>query len=306
MPTIEIPANDKGKRLDKFLTDSMEISRSQIQRLIKEGAITLNGKHTKPGEELAAGDHIFYPEGELAAPRKDRDTPVLDVLYEDDDLLVINKPAGLLVHEALHNEHRPTVVDALLERYPEITQVGDDPRRPGIVHRLDKDVSGLMVVAKTQQAFDALKQQFQTRTIQKEYLALVYGLLPKDADTINLKISRSKTKGRMVARSGEQDGKEAITQYDVLKRFSTCTYVSVKILTGRTHQIRVHFQALGYPVVGDKLYKVRGMKFREIPLPRLFLHSHNLTLRLMNGEEKSFTTPLPDELNSLLQKLPTL
>lgn len=306
MPTIEMTADHKGKRLDKFLTEKMEASRSHIQRLIKEGSITVNGKKVKPGEELHAGDHIYYPEAELHTPQKDGNAPVLDVVYEDDDLMVINKPAGLLVHEALHNEHRPTVVDALLEGYPEVAEVGDDQHRPGIVHRLDKDVSGLMVIAKTQQAFQALKQQFQTRTIKKDYLALVYGLLPKDTDTIHLKISRSKTKGRMVARSGEQEGKEAITHYDVLKRFSTCTYVSVNILTGRTHQIRVHFQAIGYPIVGDKLYKVRGMKFREIPLPRLFLHSHKLTIRLLDGKERTFATPLPDELDSLLQKLPTL
>lgn len=306
MPIIEITADNSGERLDKFLTQMMEASRSQIQRLIKQGEITLNGKKAKTGEVLSPGDMIFYPEIELAVQMKDGTAPVLDVVYEDDDLLVINKPAGLLVHEALKDEHRSTVVDGLLERHPEIVHVGDDPIRPGIVHRLDKDVSGLMVVAKTQEAFDVLKHQFQNRTTKKEYLALVYGTLPKDTDIISLKIARSKEKGRMVARTGEQTGKDAITQYDVLKRFSMATYVSVKILTGRTHQIRVHFQALGYPIVGDKLYKVRGMKFREIPLGRLFLHSHKLTIRLMDGKEKSFTVPLPEELATLLNKLPTI
>ena len=163
-----------------------------------------------------------------------------------------------------------------------------------------------MVIAKTQAAFDSLKKQFQNRTIHKEYLALVYGTLPKETDTITLKIDRSKNKGRMVARTGSQEGKEAITVYDVLKRFSTATYVNVKILTGRTHQIRVHFQALGYPIVGDKLYKVKRMKFREIPLPRLFLHSHKLSIRLMDGKEKSFAVPLPEELTTLLNTLPTI
>lgn len=306
MPTIEIPTDHKGERLDKFLTQMMKASRSQIQRLIKQGDITLNGKKVKAGEVLSPGDIIFYPEVELTVPVKDGVAPVLDVVYEDDDLLVINKPAGLLVHEALKDESRATVVDGLLERHPEIADIGDDPSRPGIVHRLDKDVSGLMVVAKTQKAFDALKHQFQNRTIKKEYLALVYGTLPKATDIISLKIARSKEKGRMVARTGDQEGKDAITQYDVLKRFSMATYVSVKILTGRTHQIRVHFQAIGYPIVGDKLYKVRGMKFREIPLGRLFLHSHKLTIRLIDGKEKSFVAPLPDELEHLLNKLSTL
>jgi 23S rRNA pseudouridine1911/1915/1917 synthase len=303
MPTIEILSDQAGQRLDHFLTKTMEASRSQIQRLIKQGTITLNGKQIKSGEVLEPGDTIFYPEIELTVTVKDGPAPVLNVQYEDDDLLVINKPAGLLVHEALKDEHRATVVDGLLERHPEVANVGDDPTRPGIVHRLDKDVSGLMVIAKTQKSFDTLKRQFQQRTVNKEYLALVYGSLPKETDTIDLKIARSKNKGRMVARTGLQEGKEAITQYDVLKRFATATYVSVKILTGRTHQIRVHFQALGYPIVGDKLYKVRGMKFREIPLPRLFLHSHKLTIRLMDGKEKSFMAPLPDELENVLEKM---
>lgn len=306
MPTIEIHKGQAGERLDKYLTETMETSRSQIQRLIKQGGITLNGKKVKVGEVLSLGDTIFYPEVELTVSVKNGTAPVLDVVYEDDDLMVINKPAGLLVHEALKDESRATVVDGLLERYPEIAHVGDDPMRPGIVHRLDKDVSGLMVVAKTQEAFDALKRQFQNRTTKKEYLALVYGALPKDTDTISLKIARSKEKGRMVARTGEQEGKDAITQYDVLKRFSTATYVSVRILTGRTHQIRVHFQALGYPIVGDKLYKIHSMKFREIPLKRLFLHSHKLTIRLMGGKVKSFTVPLPENLQTLLRTLPTL
>lgn len=306
MPRIEIPQGQAGERLDKYLTESMEASRSQIQRLIKQGGVTLNGKKVKPGQVLSPGDTIFYPEVELAARVKDGLTPVLNVVYEDDDLLVINKPAGLLVHEALKDEHRATVVDGLLERHPEIVHVGDDPSRPGIVHRLDKDVSGLMVVAKTRRAFDSLKRQFQNRTIKKEYLALVYGTLPKDTDTISLKIARSKEKGRMVARTGEQNGKDAITQYDVIKRFSTATYVSVNILTGRTHQIRVHFQALGCPIVGDRLYTVKRMKFRDIPLSRLFLHSHKLMIRLMDGKEKWFTAPLPGDLQTLLRTLPTL
>ncbi|HLD20969.1 MAG TPA: RluA family pseudouridine synthase [Patescibacteria group bacterium] len=306
MPRIEILPSQAGDRLDKFLTEIMEASRSHIQRLIRQDAITINNKPAKSGKILEQGDIVYYPEIERSIPVKEGATPVLDVVYEDDDLLVINKPAGLLVHEALKDERRVTVVDGLLERYPEIAHVGDDPIRPGIVHRLDKDVSGLMVIAKTQAAFDSLKKQFQNRTIHKEYLALVYGTLPKETDTITLKIERSKNKGRMVARTGSQEGKDAVTIYDVLKRFSTATYINVKILTGRTHQIRVHFQALGYPIVGDKLYKVKRMKFREIPLPRLFLHSHKLSIRLMDGKEKSFAVPLPEELTTLLNTLPTI
>jgi 23S rRNA pseudouridine1911/1915/1917 synthase len=306
MPIIEIQTQHSGERLDKMLVTQMETTRSQIQRLIKQGSITVNKKRVKAGEILENGDSVYYPEVEIAIAVKTEPAPVLDVVYENEDLLVINKPAGLLVHEALKDEHRATVVDGVLERYPEIGEVGDNPSRPGIVHRLDKDVSGLMVIAKTQESFETLKKQFQNRTVKKEYLALVYGALPKDTDTIELKIARSKNKGRMVARTGVQDGKEAFTQYDVLKRFATATYVNVRILTGRTHQIRVHFQALGYPLVGDKLYKVKKMKFREIELDRIFLHAHKLSIRLMDGKEKTFTAPLPDELETILTKLPNV
>ncbi|MBI2473154.1 RluA family pseudouridine synthase [Candidatus Uhrbacteria bacterium] len=303
MPTIEIQAQNDQKRLDQFLCEPLNTTRSQIQKLIKEGLVTVNGSVAVAHTFLKIGNLISYPEKKESKIKETKTIPVLDIVYEDDDLLVINKPAGLLVHEALKDEYRPTVVDGLLHLYPEIAQVGDDPSRPGIVHRLDKDVSGLMVIAKTQEAFEYLKSQFQERTVKKEYLALLYGSLPKDTDIIDQRISRSKSKGRMVARTGSQEGKEAHTQYDVLKRFLHTTYVRVEILTGRTHQIRVHFQSIGYPVVGDKLYKSKSMKWNEIPLDRLFLHSNLLRIRLLNGEEKTFEASLPSELQHLLETL---
>ena len=303
MPEIHVTAEAEGKRLDHFLTSNMTSTRSQIQKLIEAGSVLVNKNVTKSNRRLETGDVIFYPASEIATHTKTEIAPLLEIVYQDDDLLVINKPAGLLVHEAFKDEMRATVVDALLESFPEVAEVGDDPKRPGIVHRLDKDVSGLMVIAKTQTAFEHLKRQFQERTLTKEYLALVYGSLPKDHDIITLKVARSKAKGRMVARPESQEGKEAHTEYDVLDRLPTTTYVRVKILTGRTHQIRVHFQAIGYPVVGDKIYKVKGMKFRPIELDRLFLHATRLTVRLMNGKEKTFEVGLPDELERLLRSL---
>lgn len=305
MPLIKAQPQDAGKRLDRFLTEHMEASRSRIQKLIKQEIIMVNEHAAQVKTILKPQDSVYYPEMEVAPLMKSGSAPLLDVLYEDDDLLAINKPAGLLVHDAHTEEHRATVVDALIERYPEIVEVGDNPKRPGIVHRLDKNVSGVMVIAKTQRAFENLKAQFQKKTVQKEYLALVYGSLPKDADTIDRKIARSRPKGRMVARTTSQEGKEAITQYEVLKRFTKATYVHVRILTGRTHQIRVHFQALGHPIVGDTLYTLRRMKFKAIPLDRLFLHAYKLTIRLMDGRERTFVSPLPDELARLLQGLST-
>lgn len=303
MPTIEIQEKNDEKRLDQFLCEPLNTTRSQVQKLIKQGLVTVNGSIAVSHTFLKIGDMVSYPEKKEGEKLETKTIPVLDIVYEDDDLLVINKPAGLLVHEALKDEYRATVVDGILNLYPEIAHVGDDASRPGIVHRLDKDVSGLMVIAKTQTAFEYLKSQFQERTVKKEYLALVYGSLPKETDVIDQRISRSKRKGRMVARSGDQEGKEAHTQYDVLKRFVNTTYVRVAILTGRTHQIRVHFQSIGYPVVGDKLYKSKSMKWNEIPLDRLFLHSNLLRIRLLDGEEKTFEAPLPPELEHLLETL---
>lgn len=306
MPEIQVTQEDAGERLDRFLSKHLPLSRAHIQRLIKETRVKINGEEAKTKTIVKVDDIIFYPDDKLQTDQKKETPPILEILYQDDDLLVINKPAGLLVHEAHKDEKRATVVDVLVKLFPKIATVGDDPKRPGIVHRLDKDVSGVMVIAKTQRAFDHLKFQFQARTVGKEYLALVYGALPKDHDTIRLKITRSKIQGRMVARPESQEGKMAETRYDVLLRLPTTTYVGVQIFTGRTHQIRVHFQALGYPVVGDKLYTIKRMKFRPIELNRLFLHAQSLTLRLLDGAEKTFQMPLPEELEQLLRQLQKL
>jgi 23S rRNA pseudouridine1911/1915/1917 synthase len=301
MPDIIIGNESGGIRLDRFLASQMTLSRAQIQKLIKSGKILLNNKPSKPNTALKDTDTITLPDEETKQEKVA--TPVLDVVYEDDDVLVINKPAGLLVHEARKNENRPTVASALINAYPSIAKVGETSDRPGIVHRLDKGVSGLMVAAKTQQAFENLKSQFQNRTVTKEYLALVYGNVNKDHGVVALNIVRSKTKGKMVARSERTEGKEATTEYDVIERLPTTTLLKIKILTGRTHQIRVHMKAIGHSVVGDELHSVRRMKYKKIDLNRLFLHSHRLTIHLMDGKEKTFVSPLPQELREILNKL---
>lgn len=228
------------------------------------------------------------------------DSP-FDVIYEDPDVLVIVKPAGLLVHKVLGKEEEVTLADLLVERYPEIKGVGEKPERPGIIHRLDKDVSGLMVVARNQAAFEFMKKQFQERTMKKEYIALVHGNLSKDEDTIRLKIARSREKARMVARPENQEGRDAVTHYTVLDRWRNYDLVNIKIETGRTHQIRVHFHALGHPLVGDPLYKIRGIKPKA--LGRVFLHATKLTLTLPSGEVKTFDSPLPQDLADVLPTL---
>lgn len=228
----------------------------------------------------------------------------LDIIYEDPDILVINKPAGLIVHEVNEGDVEPTLVDAIVKHVPTIKNVGDDPVRPGIVHRLDRDVSGVMVIAKTPESFETLKAAFKERTVVKEYIALVYGQLPKEFDTITLNIGRSQRSGRMVGRPTSQDGMEAITDYEVIERFRTATLAKVNIKTGRMHQIRAHMFAVGHPVVGDTLHTRVMKKIRPIELGRVFLHAAKLTIPMLDGSSKTFEAPMPNELTDLLAKMP--
>ncbi len=308
MKKHKVSAEEAGSRLDILLTIYIKHSRSLIQKYIKTGDITVNEKHVTPHLAVDEGDVVAYPDlAKMTVKPKKQPAPVLEVLYEDKDIVVINKPAGLVVHRAHASDNDATVVDGIVKMFPKIKKVGDDPSRPGIVHRLDKDVSGVMVIAKTQKAFDNLKEQFKQRDVTKEYLALVYGQLPRVTDRIDLKIARSKQRGRMVARTQQQVGREAITDFEVLKLYKTTSFVRVHILTGRTHQIRVHFLAIDHPLVGDKLYKKPHMKnIRPIELNRIFLHSHALTIKLMNGEEKTFSAALPPELEHILSIQPVL
>ncbi len=250
--------------------------------------------------------------------------PFPEIIFEDANYLVINKPAGLTVHGGSGIDEI-TLADLLLARMPDIATVGEDPIRPGIVHRLDKEVSGLMVIAKTEDAFRSLKEQFQKRDINKEYLALVHGQLSKDEDEINFPIKRSRDGHKMAAlplnvdqllhrrRPQSRDegnitglfkAREAITQFQVLKKFINYTYVSVKIKTGRTHQIRVHFFAYGHPLAGDNLYftKKTKVKNEKLGLGRVFLVASRLAFKDLAGEQREFALNLPIELEARLPK----
>jgi len=295
--TVTDPAT--GQRLDKFLTSQLKsISRSQIQKLIKANLVKVNNQKTTVHYFLKAGDQITLektdkPPVKIQKPK---------IIFENDDYLVINKPSGLLVHPT-ENIKTGTLVDFLIERYPTIKKVGGNPKRPGIVHRLDRDVSGLMIIAKNQKTFDHLKKQFQDRRVTKIYTALVYGGLEKDSGTIDFPIARSKTDRRlMAARPRSQGGREAVSKYEVIKRFKNYTLVKVQILTGRPHQIRVHFKGLGYPVVGDKIYKTRKLKIKEEP-ERIFLHSSHLAFRDLNGQTLEFNSALPKSLRDYLKQI---
>lgn len=229
----------------------------------------------------------------------------LPILYEDADVVVINKPAGLLVHRSDEEAEQTSVADILVAQYPSMKSVGDAPDvRPGIVHRLDKEASGVLVVAKTQAAFEHLKEQFKSRQVEKVYDVLVYGKVIKDFGEIRLRIERSKRTGRMATRPKDADeGREAHTEYDVVRRFAKATLLRVQIHTGRTHQIRTHFFAMGHPVVGDALYTRTMRKIRPIEGARLFLHAHTLSLTLPSQNKKTFEAPLPEDLEIVLRGL---
>jgi len=246
------------------------------------------------------------------------------IIFENDDYIVINKPAGLIAHGG-PGITEPVLTDWLHARYPEIINVGDDPLRPGLVHRLDKEASGLMVIAKNNKSFNYFKKQFQNRKVTKKYTALVYGNISKDEDVINFPIKRASDGYKMAAlpvSSGtindknkpnnrdrgtlkaQDESKEAITEFSIIKRYINYTLLDVKIKTGRTHQIRVHLFAYGHPLLGDPLYWTRKTKVKnqKINLGRIFLVSRELSFKDPSGEKQSFSISLPKELEEFLQK----
>lgn len=312
--TIKITAADSGQRLDKFLTTSSELklSRNQIQKLIEQGLISLNNLTVRPHYLLKPNDIIsvaknLSPDKKLIDKQKLAELPnhKIKIIHETAEFLVINKPAGLAVH-GLNNY---TLADWLMEKYPKIKKIGDDPERPGIVHRLDKDVSGLMVVAKTQNAFDGLKKQFKNRTIKKQYTALVHGKIQKDSAIINFPIKRSREGYKMAAMpatvkgSPTEDGRLAETEFTVLRRLINYTLLKIKIKTGRTHQIRVHLAAYGHPIVGDDTYSTAKTRIqnKKLNLGRIFLIADYLSFTDLAGKRQDYKINLTEELKNLLK-----
>lgn len=329
--TLIVKAKLLGSRLDVFLSEELGITRSQAQKLLKHGLILVNEKEPKKaGDRVKLGDKITIQEistnivsAQINLQKKDTKKKLemtkwdIKIVAETPDYVVIEKPAGLLVHPTQARE-KNTLVAWLTKKYPKIKTVGDEPAvRPGIVHRLDKEASGLLVVAKTQPMFDHLKEQFKNRTIEKEYFALVHGRVTKDWDEINFPIARGENIDRMAARPvlkriGKQSlvaldegEKEAKTEFLVEKRFANCTLLRVIIHTGRMHQIRVHLLAYNNPLVGDPLYfqKKRKRNLDE-KLGRMFLHSIKLGFTNLNGEKQIYHSPLPAILANFLTQLP--
>jgi len=304
---------EKNERLDKFLAEHhKKFSRTQWQRFIKDGAIKVNDHlAVKPGTALKKGDRITIIEEKLSAGEKEfkiepePDTP-LKIAYEDKDIAVIDKPAGLLTHPTL-SQRRHTLVNALVHRYPNIVGVGENPLRPGIVHRLDKDTSGLLVVAKNQNAFMFLKEQFMKRGVIKKYLALVEGIPKEKGGIIKYQIRPSKkNRLRKVAVlkediSGKKSVRAAETSYKVIKQVGeTFSLVEAMPKTGRTHQIRVHLAAIGHPVVGDKLYGAKsGLAKRQL------LHAAYLSFTAPSGKKIALESDLPNDFQAAINYLKT-
>jgi len=300
MKTMEFCVeDDKNERLDVFITSRIkDLSRTYVQKLIKKGYITVDGVTQKPNYRVKRGEKIRIliplPQKLEAKPEK---IP-LDVLYEDDDIVVVNKPKGMVVHPAPGN-YSGTLVNALLYHCDNLSGI-NGKIRPGIVHRLDKDTSGVMVAAKNDLAHRKLVEQIKQRKIKKEYIALVHGCIKEERGTIDAPIGRHPVDRKKMAVTAN-NSKHAVTHFEVLERFKDFTLVKVFLYTGRTHQIRVHMAYIGHPVVGDPKYS--SVK-NNMGLDTQALHARVLGLyHPTTGEYIEFEAPIPEELESVLKKL---
>src|SRR3989344_352828 len=306
---ITVPKNIAGQRLDVFLAKKLKISRSQVQKMIGMEQIFVNKKlPKKPGDNLTEGEVIEIKKAKITIEAKEKKKAGqvkfdVKIITATPDYIIVEKPTGMLAHPTMAEE-KNTLANFIVKKYPQVKKVGDDPMRPGIVHRLDKEASGLMVIARTQKMFNHLKEQFKNRTIEKEYLALAHEPMARNWDEIDFPISRSETSDRMAAiPAGEASrGKEAKTEFTVEKNFINFALIRVKTHTGRMHQIRVHLLAYNHPLAGDPLYFQKKQKRTwDEKLGRLFLHSTKLGFTDLEGNKKEFESPLPKELKEFLK-----
>ena len=289
-----------NQRIDAYLAEYMQdFSRSKIQSEIKKGSVLVNSKTVKPSYSIKEGDEIVYEEPVAPQTRLEPQDIPLNIVYEDDDILVIDKPAGLVVHPG--NGHSDgTLVNGLLFHRGDLPS--GDARRPGIVHRIDKDTSGLLVCAKSELAFSSLSEQLSDHSMHREYYALVKGIILEDDGKIDAPIGRS-AKDPLKNEVRLKNAKEAITYFHVEKRFkkSDVTFISCRLLTGRTHQIRVHMEYIGHPIIGDPIY---GEGNRKIAKDGQLLHAYSLTLtHPRSGESMTFSSPLPQRFLDLMDSL---
>ena len=298
LETVTAEAEDAGTRADVFLAAKLGVSRSNMQKLLEDGRVKRGEKIIKAKDKVRAGEmfvvDIPEPEPIEAVP----ENIPLDIIYEDDDVVVLNKARGMVVHPAPGN-YTGTLVNALLYHCSNLSGI-NSAIRPGIVHRLDKDTSGIMIVAKNDAAHISLSQQIQSKTAVRTYLAVVRGNIKTDSGTIETQIARDKTDRKKMA-VVKEGGRDAITDYEVLERFGKYTLVRCKLRTGRTHQIRVHMEYLGYPLVGDPKYSPMKTPFG---IKGQALHSHTLEFtHPRTGERMKFEAPLPEDMHKIITRL---
>ncbi|MFH1533596.1 MAG: RluA family pseudouridine synthase [Nitrospirota bacterium] len=296
---------ENGKiRLDRYLSIEMsELSRSKIQKMIKDGIVLVNGESAKSSYNLKEGDNVEVRSNVVAVQSIQKENIEIKILFEDENYMVIDKPAGIVVHPSETGHRKGTVVNALLDKIEK--GVGED-FRPGIVHRLDKDTSGALIVAKTKMGYDHFVEQFKKRKVKKEYLALVKGILIHKVGIIDSPISRDVKSRKKMGLVSEKEGKRAISKYEVKEEFDDLSLVEVEIETGRTHQIRVHMAAIDHPVIGDNTYGVGSYnrRFKEkYGLKRQFLHAEKLEFKDLEGKKKKIVVDLPKDLRNVLSKL---
>jgi 23S rRNA pseudouridine1911/1915/1917 synthase len=300
-------ASDAGKRLDHFLQERLaDYSRARIQSWIRDGRVSVNGAAPKASMLLRGGEHIDVAPAELPPLKATPEDLPIEILYEDESVIAVNKPAGIVVHAGA-GAHSGTLVNRLVHHFSRLSKIGGE-LRPGIVHRLDRGTSGVMLVARTDAAHRALAAQFSGRTVEKVYVALVEGRMAADSGRIDTPIARDPVRRmRMTARLGH--GREAHTEFRVRQRFERFTFLEVRIGTGRTHQIRAHLTSIGHPVAGDRMYGARspGIELstgERSKAERIFLHAWRIAFTSpATGERVSVEAPLPADLERWLKEL---
>jgi 23S rRNA pseudouridine1911/1915/1917 synthase len=311
---IIVPAGKKKERLDLFLTHHVEnATRTRVQRAIREGSVHVDGRTVRSSHALTGGEVILVTLPQPPPPVALPEPIPLSIIYEDDALLIVNKPAGMVTHPA-HGNYTGTLVNAVMYHCASLRAL-DDPLRPGIVHRLDKDTSGLLVVAKTEHALAGLARQFARRTVRREYRAIVWGVFKKPRGLIEANLGRSKQDRKKMAVVA--DGKSAATEYELLKQFPYLALIKLSLRTGRTHQIRVHLAHINHPVFGDPTYNGRHMiagpgtprQKREVEellalMPRQALHARTIGFNHpVSGLAMDFESPLPPDMEAVLRRL---
>lgn len=294
---LKFQTEEKGQRIDKYLCEQTQLTRSRIQQLIEQGAVEVNGKATKSNYKINPGDLIEVSYEDLSELDVVAQDIPLDIRYEDSDVIVINKPRGMVVHPANGNQ-QGTLVNALLYHCKDLSGI-NGVLRPGIVHRIDKDTTGLIIVAKNDKAHLELSKQLQDKTVNRLYYALVHGTFAHDYGTIDAPIGRDETNRQKMAVT-EKNSKEARTHFRVLERFKDYSLVECRLETGRTHQIRVHMRYIDHPIVGDEKYGYR----RTMKIGGQLLHAHQLEfVHPSTGEKMVVEAEIPQDFAEVLQRL---